>query len=301
MARPWMPLYVADYLADTGHLSAAEHGAYLLLIMHYWSNGGLPNDDKKLARIARMSDKEWRSARDTVADFFGEGWRHERIESELSAANASYERRALAGRKGGNAKERSKQCGSNATPMPDALLKQSQPQPDISDFQSEKRERARALAAEFETQFWTAWPNKVGKPAAAKSFLAARLSGVELSAILDGVERYVRGKPSDRPWLNPATFLNQRRFDDAPASVCARAPPTNSRPTIHDRLSRFSDEQDQDQTHVEPPHDGPTIDGDASSGPKDAGGRYEARGVVEPSGTGSGRALASAGYAARIG
>ena len=113
MARPWMPLYVADYLADTGHLSAAEHGAYLLLIMHYWSNGGLPNDDKKLARIARMSDKEWRSARDTVADFFGEGWRHERIESELSAANASYERRALAGRKGAMPR----QAQSNAVAM----------------------------------------------------------------------------------------------------------------------------------------------------------------------------------------
>ena len=95
MSAPWMPLYVADYLKDTGHLSAAEHGAYLLLIMHYWSTGGLPKEDRRLAAIARMSPKEWSESRDTIAEFFGDGWKHGRIERQLLEAGDAYNRRAL--------------------------------------------------------------------------------------------------------------------------------------------------------------------------------------------------------------
>lgn len=100
MTRPWMPLYVADYLADTGHLGTLEHGAYLLLIMHYWQNGKLPTDDAQLARICRMSKSGWNSVRETMAALFDENWRHKRVEEELTRATNIISARSGSGKAG---------------------------------------------------------------------------------------------------------------------------------------------------------------------------------------------------------
>jgi uncharacterized protein YdaU (DUF1376 family) len=104
MARPWMPLYVSDYLSGTRHLSTLEHGAYMLLLMHYWSKGGLPDNDEQLARIAGLTRDEWSTTGSLLAEFFDEGWKHRRVDFEIAEA----ERRAAAGRTGGIASGRAR-------------------------------------------------------------------------------------------------------------------------------------------------------------------------------------------------
>jgi uncharacterized protein YdaU (DUF1376 family) len=99
--RPWMPLYIADYLADTGHLTTLQHGAYLLLIMHYWQHGGLPQDDRALAQAVHLSVRAWRSNRSAIASMFQPGWRHKRIDMELSKFSELSEKRAINGAVGG--------------------------------------------------------------------------------------------------------------------------------------------------------------------------------------------------------
>lgn len=94
--RAWMPLHIDTYLADTGYLTAAEHGAYMLLIMTYWRDGGLPDDERLIARIARMSKEEWAESRDVLASFFKDGWRHSRIDEELAKADEIIEKRRSA-------------------------------------------------------------------------------------------------------------------------------------------------------------------------------------------------------------
>lgn len=94
--RAWMPLHLDDYLADTGHLSTLEHGAYLLLIMHYWRNGGLPADERMIARVARLTPEQWAESRDVLAALFREGWSHKRIDGELAKADAIIAKRKAA-------------------------------------------------------------------------------------------------------------------------------------------------------------------------------------------------------------
>ena len=101
MNRPWMPLYVGDYLGDTGHLTTAQHGAYLLLMMHYWRKGELPDDDRQLSKITKLPLRTWCEYRPTLQDFFHSGWRHKRIDAELARMMRVSEKRAIAGQKGG--------------------------------------------------------------------------------------------------------------------------------------------------------------------------------------------------------
>lgn len=112
MSKPdtYMPLVIGDYLKDTMHLDAAEHGAYLMLLMHYWTNGALPDDDRKLSAISRCPQSEWPRVRETVADFFeidGGFWKHGRVEKELSRAK-NLQDRAIAGGRAASAKRQLK-------------------------------------------------------------------------------------------------------------------------------------------------------------------------------------------------
>lgn len=97
-----MPLYVGEYLADTGHLTTTQHGAYLLLLMHYWRKRELPNDDKQLAAIAKLPLRIWLDVKETLQAFFYDGWRHKRVEAEFQRRMEVSEKRAAAGARGGS-------------------------------------------------------------------------------------------------------------------------------------------------------------------------------------------------------
>lgn len=94
-ALPYMQLYIADYLADTMHLSTEEHGAYLLLMFNYWQTGrAIPKN--RLAKIARVSDSRWAELQTALKEFFeddGESWVHLRIERDIETVTSSSKSR----------------------------------------------------------------------------------------------------------------------------------------------------------------------------------------------------------------
>lgn len=128
--RPWMPLNVEDYMSDTLHLSASEHGAYLLLIMRYWKDGGLPNDDRMVQRFSRLTPEQWEESRDVIAAFFDDGWRHSRIDAELAKAADIIEKRRSAAngrhtKSKGSASAAQVQSASSDTGVPPSTLDRS--------------------------------------------------------------------------------------------------------------------------------------------------------------------------------
>lgn len=69
--RPYMQLYIADYLGDTQHLTIEQSGCYLHLLMAMWRAGGyLPNDATKLARVVRLTVRKWKKLATDVMPLF---------------------------------------------------------------------------------------------------------------------------------------------------------------------------------------------------------------------------------------
>lgn len=71
----------------------------------------------------------------------------------------------------------------------------------------------------FDT-FYQAYPKKVGKPAALKAYRAAKVNGHLPELLADIENRLNSGSWKDIQFIpNPATYLNQRRWEDAQPST----------------------------------------------------------------------------------
>ena len=119
----WMPMYWADYFGDTMHLSTEEHGAYLLLLGTYWRRGkALPDDDKWLATVTKMTTKKWKMVRPKVIEFFeiSDGHLyHKRVEKEMVKSSGRLDQARAAGQAGGLA-TRARVTTTTTESIPDA-------------------------------------------------------------------------------------------------------------------------------------------------------------------------------------
>lgn len=98
----WMPIYIGDYLRDTTELTAEEHGAYLLLLMHYWLKNG--EIGAEIGRITRVCKTQEETARFLLGSFFtlvDGNYRNKRADEELEKANLRRAKATENGKRGG--------------------------------------------------------------------------------------------------------------------------------------------------------------------------------------------------------
>ncbi len=104
----YMPLYVADYLSDTGDLQAEEHGAYLLLLMAAWKRDGrLPIEPDRLAKLASIKPNRWDPVWKVIGRFFtreGDQYVQGRLARELEISKGKKLRASAKGKKGAEAR-----------------------------------------------------------------------------------------------------------------------------------------------------------------------------------------------------
>lgn len=99
----WFAFDLNAYISNTMRLTTEAHGAYLLLMLDYYSTGEpCPDDDDQLAAITKLPVDVWKEKyRKVLAPLFdvrSGAWHHDRIASELATARERLVKRSSAAR-----------------------------------------------------------------------------------------------------------------------------------------------------------------------------------------------------------
>lgn len=243
MEKPdiFMPLYIGDYLRDTMHLTTVQHGCYFLLIVAAWPRGGtLPDDNERLAAIARLPLEEWMNIRPVLQEFFqmkDREWIHKRVQKEREKAMEQKEKFSTRAQKAASARWEKEQQ-NNATSNAQAMLEEcpspspspstaslssssdlntlAHSQDECASENSENPKQKSKYPSEFE-RFWKEYPRKKSKGTALKAWQKALDTGATngelIAAVLEAKEKNSNWK-NDQYIPYPASWLSGRGWED---------------------------------------------------------------------------------------
>jgi uncharacterized protein YdaU (DUF1376 family) len=225
----YFEFHIGDYAQATQHLSMLEDAAYSRMLRWCYANERpLPFDIKQIERLVRAQSKPEREAVSNVlSEFFvqmDDGWHQDRVDREIAryqdkqrkasaSANARWKKGETHNEGNANAYANALQtlCEGNANQTPDTNKTPIAPLPG--------GETVASSPPGFD-DFWQAYPRKVGKGAALTAWKRARVNG-HLADVLAAItvqrssEQWQRDGGRFVP--NPATWLNQRRWEDETA------------------------------------------------------------------------------------
>lgn len=226
---PWLKFYPADWRADPAlrMCSLAARGLWMemLCIMHEADPRGSlivhgnTIGTKQLASLCGATFRETTALLKELelAGVFGRTEDGTIFSRRMKRDDEKAERDKANGKTGGNPKLK-----TEVNPLDKAHRPEAKGQNLESRIQTQRKERPRAgaLATTWtdadRERFWAAFPNKVGKADAMKALDKASHK-VTPDALFPALNDYAN-KSDDRPFCNPATWLNQERWLDQPAA-----------------------------------------------------------------------------------
>ena len=163
----WYPHYPGDYIRDTAHLSLSQHGAYRLLLDHYYATAApLPADVDALYRICRAFDQSERTAVGFVlGEFFelrADGYHNARADKQLTRQADLHERQSKGGHE--TAKKRwgaASSANSSATRSASGIPK-PKPKPNTKVKTKEEKHTASPSAPGVCEQALALWNSERG-------------------------------------------------------------------------------------------------------------------------------------------
>jgi len=206
---PYYKAYPRDFIEGTIGMPFELKAAYrLVLDLIYMQGGNLPDDARYISGLLGCTLRKWNSLRGELIamgkiETNGEFLTNKRAVIELETTRKFTEKQAENRSKPNKNKDlKSPPCDHTDTDNTSSLRSDVSIKPDFE--------------AEFEQQFWPAYPRRVGKGQALKAFRAARKQA-ELETILAGVRRYAEQRRGENPeytrhastWLNGQSWLDE--------------------------------------------------------------------------------------------
>lgn len=224
----WYPRYTGDYARDTKQLSMMEHGAFTLLLDHYYSTGlpllsnansnassnaELMPDHSRLYRLCGAISKEEQAAVDhIIMTFFywtDDGYVNNKASQTIEKQQAAHAKRVNAGRKGGQSN-----APSNASSNAKAKPKQPEPEPEPIIYK------------DLFERFISKYPKKSDIDMAFKLFCSHVKDGADAEKIIGAAQKYASEVEGREPGFikSPATFLSKKIYLEPAYNVAPLKP-----------------------------------------------------------------------------
>lgn len=222
----FVKLYIGDYMRDTGTLSVAEHGAYMLMLLHHYATEAPLPKGQELYRLVRAVSKAEREAVDSVVAKFwtdnGTGLVNNRACQEIERAAHQRAVNQAVGKRGGRPKRTEQETESVSEPEP---IRNPNQTPDYSVPKGTGG--TPGVEEQTKAELWAAGASLLeqqGMPKAqCRSFVGKLVKDHGQQIVVDAVRTAVVNRPADAAQYLVAVCRRESGLRKGPVTVPSKA------------------------------------------------------------------------------